>query len=246
MPVATTYRRPLEPAFHHQDGPARRETLAEETLVGRAQGAALEPEVAHALDHQPILHRILHVMKLEIGVLSQNQLGMGLRPAHLLPRLVRRNAGAPYGHQKRLRQPGDAEGGPEVNGGAIGRSDRDRRVLSPRIQVGHPRGNLITAHGRELPRRRRFQPPAPDVDLLLKGRGQVIHRRRHQLHERRPRPPHRTEQREALPPQRGGEGTEHAGGGIEIGDVIDLLSHQPLTRGGTGARRPQTLWGRCS
>ena len=246
VPVAASRGRPRESAFHHHDGPARGETLAEETLVRLAEGPALEPEVAHTLDHQPILHGILHVVQLEVRVVSQNQFGMALRPAHFLTRLVRVNARAPYGYQKRLGQPGDTEGGPQMDGGTIGRSDHDGRILSPRIEVSHPRGNLFAAHGCELSRRRRFHPSAPDVDLLLKGGGQAIDRRRDELHERHPRPTHGAEEGEAFPPQRCGEGAEHACGRIEIGDVGDFLSHQPLTRGGTGAKSPRTLWEQCN
>src|SRR5438309_3081330 len=114
MPVATACRGPPEPALHDDDRSTRRQTLSKEALVGRAKGAPLEPEVAHALDHQPVLHRVLHVVKLELWVPLQNEFGMGFRPAHLLIWLVRRNPRARHGYQKRLGQPRDAESCPQM------------------------------------------------------------------------------------------------------------------------------------
>jgi hypothetical protein len=108
----------------------------------------------------------MHVVKLQIRILPEDDLGVWLRPAEILQRLVRVDTRARHGHQKGLRQPRDPERSPEMDRRAIRRSDHDRRILPSRIHAGHPVRDLVSAHTWEPSRRDRLEPPTPHVDLL--------------------------------------------------------------------------------
>ena len=109
MPFAEFFGGPFQLAINDEDRPAGFEILLDETLVGMSQPKSLDSKISHALDHQPILIWIMHVVQLHIGIRFKESRNPFLRPFHILLRLIGMRAGARNRYEKRLGKPRDSE-----------------------------------------------------------------------------------------------------------------------------------------
>lgn len=129
---------------------------------------------------------VVHVVQLEVRVPFE-QHPAGLEPPPGRGRgIVDVDAAVPDGNQERLREPGSAEGGAEVDERAVRGADEDERIAAEGMLARHPLRHRLCPHGVKRSRRDRLRPAAPDVDLLPARVRECVEKRR-----QRPQRPHR-------------------------------------------------------
>ena len=226
---------PLARAVHDIERRADPEMVDEELAERRRQAAVLEPEIAHRVQHQAVLVRVLDVMDRDFRIRFAQRVGDAAALAERALGVVgiaRRRA---HGAEERLRQPGRAQRGGQMDHRAVRRADERALVGARRIEAGDPlrdgldpqalqvRGVDALAHAAEdeepLAQTPRQRVDGGQAGVGQRGLGRV---------------------RDAFAAQRAREGLRHGGGGIEAGDARGRLAHRGFSTGAgrtlTGAR----------
>jgi hypothetical protein len=106
---AETGDRPLQPAVDHHDRAAGQQRAVEEPFVGVPAPQAVDPEVPHPPDHQPVVVRVMHLVQREIRIRGEQALGGLAGGVGGVARLVGVKTARAQGQQQRSGQPRHSE-----------------------------------------------------------------------------------------------------------------------------------------
>ena len=88
MPFTAARGGPLQTAFDDQNGSARIERAPQKILIRGAESQPFQPEIGHAVNHESVLIGIVHVVKLHVGIVLQENPSRLQSPLQVRPRIV--------------------------------------------------------------------------------------------------------------------------------------------------------------